>query len=235
VTAAIVEGPFPNRGLKYPKTREKPRFQTWQEIKTQIEEGDLTEDKQRDLWDCLFLSTEDIEELLKHVKSNARHPFIYPMFVTAAHTGARRSELLRSQLADFDRGFVNIRERKRVRGQLSTRRVPLSRELAHVLADWRSVHPGGSSSFCIQDRGRFVPISRDEANDHFQRTLAGSKWSVIRGWHCLRHSFCSNCALKAIDQRIIDSWVGHSTESMRRRYRHLFPNQESAALKLVFC
>jgi site-specific recombinase XerD len=30
----IVDGPFPNKGIRYPKTDEKPPFQTWSEIET---------------------------------------------------------------------------------------------------------------------------------------------------------------------------------------------------------
>jgi integrase len=60
--------------------------------------------------------------------------------------------------------------------------------------------------------------------------LAGSKWQVLRGWHVLRHSFVSNAAAAGIDQRLIDSWVGHQTEEMRRRYRHLIPSVEQEAI-----
>jgi hypothetical protein len=28
--------------------------------------------------------------------------------------------------------------------------------------------------------------------------------------------------------------MGHQTEEMRRRYRHLFPHQQQAAIRLVF-
>lgn len=54
------------------------------------------------MWDCLFLTVSEIAELLEHVKRYARHSFIYPMFVLAAHTGARRSEMVRSRLNDID-------------------------------------------------------------------------------------------------------------------------------------
>jgi hypothetical protein len=37
-----------------------------------------------------------------------------------------------------------------------------------------------------------------------------------------------------VDQRLIDAWVGHTTEEMRRRYRHLLPNQERQAIQTVF-
>lgn len=63
-------GPFPNKGLKYPKVAEKPPFQTWQEIEKQIERGGLFEQEQAELWDCLFLSLKETAELLKYVKQS---------------------------------------------------------------------------------------------------------------------------------------------------------------------
>jgi hypothetical protein len=39
VQAGQLSGPFPHRGLKYPKTSEKPPFQTWEEIERQIQSG----------------------------------------------------------------------------------------------------------------------------------------------------------------------------------------------------
>ena len=232
---------FPLKGVRFPKTDERPRFQTWDEIAGQCESPSLNDVPKADLWDCLFLSKLEIEELLDFVQESAAHPFIYPMFVVAAHTGARRSELMRSQLIDFDRTHLTIREKKRVRGQRSTRRVPMSKRVREAMNRWRAIHPGGPHTFCLtgiphskNNRERAQPLTRDEANDHFKRTLSNSKWSVIRGWHCFRHSFCSNCAMQGVDQRIIDAWVGHTTDAMRRRYRHLFPSQECSVIEGVF-
>ncbi|MBI2478862.1 MAG: site-specific integrase, partial [Planctomycetia bacterium] len=237
VDAGKLKGEFPKKGLRLPKQIEMRTFQTWEEIERQIEKGNLSESEQADHWDCLFLTLNEIDELLKHVKETARQPFIYPMFVMAAHTGARRSELLRCQVTDFNCDTVTIRERKRVRGKQSTRRVPLSIELRQVMDQWFANHPGGAFTFSQVDVVRSKkhgkcprPVTRDEAHDHFKRPLAGSKWGKVKGWHCFRHSFCSNCAMKGIDQRIIDAWVGHTTEDMRRRYRHLFPNSEKQAM-----
>jgi integrase len=78
------------------------------------------------------------------------------------------------------------------------------------------------------------PLTKDEAHDHLRRTLAGSKWEVIPGWHCLRHSFISACASEGVDQRLIDEWTGHSTDEQRRRYRHLYPTTQQAAIRTVF-
>ena len=62
------------------------------------------------------------------------------------------------------------------------------------------------------------PVTRDEAHNHFKRPLAASRWDKIKGWHCFRHSFCSNCAMKGIDQRIIDEAMEEDEASARAEY-----------------
>jgi integrase len=66
---------------------------------------------------------------------------VYPLFCFTAHTGARRSELLRAQAGDVDfaAGVATIRERKRTRGQRTTRRVALTPFLRDVLTEWLKV------------------------------------------------------------------------------------------------
>lgn len=244
VPMGLVTGVFPHRGVRYPKGVEKLPFQTRAEIERRLALGGLTDVERRDLWDCLFLTLPEIDEVLALVNKRAAHPFIYPMFCFAAHTGTRRSEILRTGIADvdLDGAAVTLHERKRAKGKRTTRRVFLSDFLRGVLKDWLAVHPGGPSLFCHgldverskKDRTGFESLTRDEANDHFKRTLAGTRWKKLRGWHTFRHSFCSNCALKGLDQRIIDAWMGHQTEEMRRRYRHLFPDQQREAIRSVF-
>jgi len=214
------------------------------EINRKVEMGGLTDSEIEDLWDSVFLTLPEIEELLDYVRREAMHPFIYPMFAFAAHTGARRSEMRRSHIhdIDLDASRVTIRERKRVRGRHTTRLVPLSPFLADVLRKWLAEHPGSVHTFPIEPdvpktrkhRATPQPLTCEEAGHHFQQTLRGSKWDKLRGWHVFRHSFCSNCAAAGTDQRIIDQWVGHQTEEMRRRYRHLIPNQQLAEIHRIF-
>ena len=47
-------------------------------------------------------SVQRFDKLLAHVRTKAPHPWIYPLFCFAAHTGARRSEILRALVADVD-------------------------------------------------------------------------------------------------------------------------------------
>jgi integrase len=240
--AGAVKGTFPAHGLKFPKTNEKPPFQTRAEIDRQIGRGGLGDLEVRQLWECLFLTRSEIAAFLDHVRDRPVPPFLYPMVCTAAHTGARRSELLRVKIddVDFASGTILLHEKKRVRGRRTNRRVPMSAFLQKVLQDWLAKHPGGQYLFesddlvghdrCPTANG----ITVKEAHDHLRRALTKSRWAVMRGWHVLRHSFASNCAAAGLDQRVINEWMGHQTEDMVRRYRHLFPDQQREAIATVF-
>jgi integrase len=72
-----------------------------------------------------------------------------------------------------------------------------------------------------------TPPTEEEATNHLNRMFAGWRWTVVPGWHALRHGFASICASKEIDQRLIDVWMGHQTLG-QQRYQHLFPQQRDA-------
>ena len=78
------------------------------------------------------------------------------------------------------------------------------------------------------------PLTFSECQTHFKKTLEGSKWEVVKGLHTLRHSMISCMAAGGIDQRIIDDIVGHTSEEMRKRYRHQTPAVKSQAVVAVF-
>ena len=78
------------------------------------------------------------------------------------------------------------------------------------------------------------PLTFSECHKHFKKTLAGSKWGVVKGLHTLRHSVASCLAAAGVDQRIIDDMLGHVSPEMQRRYRHLTPKLKSDAVAKVF-
>ncbi|MDB5314141.1 MAG: site-specific recombinase XerD [Gemmataceae bacterium] len=145
-TMGLTVGNFPSKGLRYPKTDEKPPFMTLAEAKQRIASGG----DPKETWESVYLTTDELTVLLVHVKDAAVHPWIYPLFCFAAHTGARRSELLRATVSnvDFERNAITIHEKKRSRGKRTSRRVPLTPFLRDVLKDWLAVHPGGQALFC---------------------------------------------------------------------------------------
>jgi hypothetical protein len=75
VLAGLVDGHFPNKGLKFPKLDEKPPFQTWGEIESRIAAGSLTKEEIAELWDCLYLRADEIAELLKTGRSPGSIPW----------------------------------------------------------------------------------------------------------------------------------------------------------------
>jgi integrase len=103
-----------------------------------------------EIWEALYLKTDEVAELLEYVKARDTSPWVYPMFVFAAHTGARRSEIIRVTRSgvDFEGNVVTLSEKKRVRGQKTLRRVPLTPFLRDALSDWLKIHPGGPHLFC---------------------------------------------------------------------------------------
>lgn len=114
--------------------------------------------------------------------------------------------------------------------------------LARALREWLKARPQSPYLFCQPAHVAFsktrreapTAVTRDEAHDHLKRTLAGSKWVKVRGYHVLRHSFISALASAGVDQRVIDEVVGHQTEEQRRRYRHLYPDVKHKAIHSVF-
>jgi integrase len=234
VVQGLIDSPPPLANLTYPKGKKKPKFQTREPIEREIARGRLSPEAQTELWHSLFLTLPEVEQFLDHVRDGDRPAYVYPMLVFAAHTGARRSEIRRARLSDFDfeAKTVLIREKKKDHTVDETHReVPMSPRLEAAMRAWFAKHPGGPHAICTPT-GR--AITDDYATKVIVAATRGSKWAVIPGWHCLRHSFISNCAARGVDQRLIDDWVGHTTEAMRRRYRHLVPDVSKAALLSVF-
>lgn len=228
IRMGLTQGTFPNAGLVYPKGEEKLPFMTSDEIERRIKAGGNPDE----LWECLYLTRNEITELLDHVQRRKISPWVYPAFILTAHTGCRRSEMMRARPEDVDLagGAITIREKKRVRGRRTTRRVPLSTRLVEALTAWLKNRQVAPFLFGSGLKMR-SPQSTQKA---FERAVKNSNWKMMRGWHVLRHSFISALASHGIDQRIIDDFVGHQTDEQRRRYRHLYPSTQREAIRAVF-
>jgi site-specific recombinase XerD len=191
VKSGLLAGPFPNQGLVFPKTEEKPPFQTWEEIERQVSRGGMAPADEKALWDSLFLTVPQIHEILEHVRSQKLQPFVYPMFCFAAHTGARRSEMLRCRVTDvdFEGKKILIREKKRGRGCRTTRHVPLSPF---------SLRSCGSGSPVIRAAWRFSANNSSSPgarpNESIHRSPPGMKCMTISTVRCKAASGQSSAA-----------------------------------------
>ena len=109
-------------------------------------------------------------------------------------------------------------------------------ELKKELLAWRQQRPKGQFVLC--DARTLEPVNNDRANRCFWQPMRHTEWCLDNnrdwfkvGFHTYRHSFASNLAAAGVDQRVIDEFMGHQTESMRRRYRHLFPQARRSAIE----
>jgi integrase len=103
--------------------------------------------------------------------------------------------------------------------------------LRDALTGYFGNHPGGDMAFYQNDGD---PLDARTLQDTFERAFRGSKWSVVRGYHVFRHSFASNLARAGVDERTVDELMGHETEAMRKRYRHLFPDARKKAVAKLY-
>jgi integrase len=222
------------KDLTFPKSTEKPPFQTWTQIERKVARGGLSESQQAELWASLWLDQSQTLECLGYVREHSGRPFLHAMFAFAAYTGARRSEMIRSERDDWDfKGkLVVIRQKKADRSKTYTRRsVPIHPDLSDIMQAWFNEQPGETWTLCMPD-GR--PIIPQAATDYFRVTLEPGKWRVLHGFHVFRHSLASNMASAGTDQRVISEILGHHTEDMERRYRHLLPQKQEHALNSLF-
>ena len=219
-------------GVVYPKRAADPdHFLAWAEIEARAGGPDDL------LWARLFLTAPEVERFLDWAAAarNAQAvPYLPPLLTAAAHTGARLAELTRSRVEDWDfaAGTVVLREKKRCRAGDTFRRVPLSPRATAAVREWLGGrHPGGGFVF---GRRRDCRLTSERACEALRPFLAGSRWQVLKGYHCLRHSFASNLAIAGVDGRVIDELMGHTTLAMRRRYQHFTASSGAAAVARLF-
>lgn len=110
-----------------------------------------------------------------------------------------------------------------------------SRSTGHQSGPGRATSlTGRAATVKLRSKPQLGHLTASEVHYHFKKTLSKSKWSVVKGAHVLRHSMISCMAAAGIDQRIIDDIVGHCSEEMRRRYRHLTPEVKQRSVTAVF-
>lgn len=213
---------YPACQVRLPRAEAKEPFRTW---------AQLAKSGKPAPWENLYLRASEIEELLDWLEGQQRTWF-FPAIVMAAHTGARRSEILRSRREDWDfdgSGTVSLRERRRSQSTDTNRPVELTPRLAKVMQDWFDRTPG---QYAI--RGKDGTLTVQAMVDEWEHVFKPTKWKVMKGYHVFRHSFISNLACAGVDQRIIDKLVGHQTDQQRERYRHLFPELTAGAIAKLF-
>lgn len=219
----IQMGQFPTK-LSYPKDAELPPFETYARLSSSSNPN----------WHCLVLSEQEILSVLSQIAALHGKGRIHAMLSVAAMTGCRRSELLRMQThdVDFEREEITIREKKKRKARFSssTRNVQMHARLIDTLKQWFVVRGNVANPEELWGD----KVKSYTATSMFAAAISKTDFPHIRGFHTFRHSFISILANEGMPDSIIDTWVGHTTEETRRRYRHLIPDKAKARLDRLF-
>lgn len=211
----------PVKGVKQLKEDSSfTRFRTGDEIRRMVDSGRYTDEQIKEARRYRYLTQEELKRLLEMAKDSEIHAFI----AVAAYTGMRFSEIRRLKWNDVDFVSQKILARGYKGSQTeveSARHIPIHPALIDILQQHRQE---GSSAWLFSDEnGERHP--KDFYYWRLQKLTDGTEFEGVR-FHTFRHSFASNLAIKGVDQRLIDEWMGHQTEEMRKRYQHLFPEAQ---------
>jgi integrase len=185
-----------------------------------------------------------------------------PLFVTAAFTGMRASELrgLRWSAVDFERRVIRVDQRADKWGSIgdpksstSRREIPMMPAVVTTLLEWRKECPKG-------ELGLVFPNLRGNVEMHtnvlkrgwyptllaagvFDRTIEtavtedGFKFCEVRpayGFHALRHFYASLIIESGFQPKKVQALLGHSSIQMTfDTYGHLFSNLDDDHARLA--
>ena len=103
-----LKGKAPLQGLKYPLRPERPPFMMLAEIRRRIARGGLNKLQIAELWECLFLSTHEVQSLIDFVAQQELPSVVYPMLLLVAHLGEEVSCCARKSTTSISmRSFEN--------------------------------------------------------------------------------------------------------------------------------
>ena len=204
------------------------RFMTKSEIDEHLGKAGLSDAEKNELRHFRYLTPEETRELL----ALAEHSDLWAFLYVLAYTGIRFGEARALQWEDVDfkakKIWVRSRKQSKTR-QISMRDIEMNDALVRVLKEHREFAPNGGLVFCDEDG---LHISPGWFRYHFNDLIKETPFEGI-GFHCLRHSFSSNLASSGVDDRLIDHFMGHQTDEMRRRYQHLFPSDRRRAIDKI--
>lgn len=82
----------------------------------------------------------------------------------------------------------------------------------------------------------FVDFLRDECNIQTTATASDGhrrRMAAAKGFHSLRHSFVSMCAMSGVPQATTQKLVGHSSPAMTQIYSHTSDDEQRKAISLL--
>ena len=179
-----------------------------------------------------FLNQEEIRLLV----GASRESYIYPMIVTALHTGMRKSELLNLKWSDidFDRGTVTVQAKEDWHTKnYKSRTIQLTPMLYGVLGEQKKLQAelGVQSEYVFTYKG----VKLKGGIDASLRKVV--KEASLRNvtLHTLRHTFASQLVMAGVSLKEAQELMGHRSFQTTLQYAHLSEDHvKKQVLKLPF-
>ncbi len=171
-----------------------------------------------------FLTIEEV-----HVFLNACPAYAKPIFLTAIHTGLRRSELFRLEWEDidFERRYVMVSNKKEAHTKnYLNREIPMTLELIAELKKLKAESNNKQSHIFLKRDG--TP-HQGEVRKTIWRVMkqTGLKRFTL---HDLRHTFASHLIMEGVDLPTVQKLMGHANITTTMIYAHLAPDHLKNAI-----
>jgi integrase len=185
--------------------------------------------------DLQFLEPHEVTDLVAHVQPGDYEQIDAAMYLTAAHTGLRLSELraLRWHAVDMARGVVRV-ERGWTRGEESSpksrkrRSVPLSPAVAAALAELQDASDwSGEDDRVFAHPHTGEPLPGTPLSERFAKARDAAGVPAIT-FHGLRHTFGTTLARAGWPVGDIQALMGHADIATTQIYMHYAPRHDQA-------
>lgn len=179
-----------------------------------------------------FLSQEEIEGLLQSAKSS----YVYPLIVTALHTGMRKSELLNLKWSDisFDQRTVAMQAKRDWHTKnYRARTTQLTPALCRALKEHKKLQAelGVQCEYVFTYKGFRIKNGIDATLRKIVKK-AGLENVTL---HTLRHTFASQLVMAGVPLRDVQELMGHRSFETTLQYAHLSEDHvKKQVLRLPF-
>ncbi len=181
----------------------------------------------------LFLKQDEIQRLINAAKDS----YIYPIIMTALHTGMRKSELFNLKWSDidFDQDIIMVQSKPDWHTKnYKARTLQITPSLHKVLAEHRKMQCeiGFESEYVFTYKGEKL---LDSITKSLRTILKKAGLSRDVTLHTFRHTFASQLVMAGVPLRDVQQLMGHQSFETTLQYAHLSEEHvKRQVLKLPF-
>lgn len=217
------------------KAESRKEFLPKEHVEELIATAKLTDEELEDLRSRMLLAASDTAELV--TLADEKLPELALPIALVAVTGIRRGEMVSAKRTDVSRKKWTLtvasdkgsRKRKQVRRTIEIHQsvIPLLKQhLSKLKASDKLLFPVfGKIGGRKREDDKDLPARRDRAARLLIKLVANTPWTMLKGWHTLRHSAISIYLDQGYTFDQIAKWTGHVDPETQKLYTHWFDVQ----------